>query len=60
MKIKTTTPVKKIFEILKGEHLKLFRNSQNLPSTHTDCEHGMLNNKIVLNSSIDHVLVTYQ
>lgn len=60
MKIKTTTPVKKIFEILKGEHLKLFRNSQNLTSTHTDCEHGMLNNKIVVNSSIDHVLVTYQ
>lgn len=26
----------------------------------TDCEHGMLNNKIVVNSSIDHVLVTYQ
>lgn len=42
--------VKKIFEILKGEHLKLFRNSQNLTNTHTDCEHGMLNNKIVLNS----------
>lgn len=55
MKIKTTTPVKKIFEILK-----LFRNSQNLTNTHTDCEHGMLNNKIVLKSSIDHVLVTYQ
>lgn len=60
MNIKTTTPVKKIFEILKGEHLKLFRNSQNLTNTHTDCEHGMLNNKIVLNSSIDHVLVIYQ
>lgn len=45
---------------MKGEPLKLFRNSQNLTNTHTDCEHGMLNNKIVVNSSIDHVLVTYQ
>lgn len=57
---KDNNACKKIFEILKGEHLKLFRNSQNLTNTHTDCEHGMLNNKIVLNSSIDHVLVTYQ
>lgn len=59
MKIKIIMFVKKIFEILKGEYLKLFRNLQNLINIYIDCEYGMFNNKIVVNLFIDYVFVIY-
>lgn len=59
MKIKIIMFVKKIFEILKGEYLKLFRNLQNLISIYIDCEYGMFNNKIVFKLFIDYVFVIY-
>lgn len=59
MKIKIIMFVKKIFEILKGEYLKLFRNLQNLINIYIDCEYGMFNYKIVVNLFIDYVFVIY-
>lgn len=59
MKIKIIMFVKKIFEILKGEYLKLFRNLQNLINIYIDCEYGMFNNKIVFNLLIDYVFIIY-